>query len=317
MDAGLLARRGMGGLRSDQWHHRQPKSDPCGSGVGPEARSTAVGHLCRQPFLLLGNGCHGSGDRGNSKLSPRVLRPEGKSRFVIFCDHASRDVPAELDNLGLPATELARHIAWDIGAAGIAETLANIFDATAVLSPVSRLVVDCNRHLTASDLIPEQSHGTVIPGNRSLSPEARSLRIERWFKPYHEAIESILTDRELRGFATIAISVHSMTDKLAGSPRPWPIAFSSPTDRTADRTLAQPMIDILRRSGVNVGDNEPYSMDPDTDYSIPFHAVRRNLPYLQVEFRQDEVCEPAGQVRWARLFARALSQLDLLPSQKA
>jgi len=242
-----------------------------------------------------------------------VLRPEGKSRFVVFCDHASRDIPVELDNLGLPAAELARHIAWDIGAAGIAETLSNIFDATAVLSPVSRLVIDCNRHLTASDLIPERSHGTVVPGNQNLSPEARSLRIERWFKPYHAAIESILIDRESRRFASIAISVHSMTDNLAGSPRPWPIAFSSHTDRR----LAQPMIEILRSGGVNVGDNEPYSMDPETDYSIPFHAVRRNLRYLQVEFRQDEVCEPAGQLRWAQLFADALSQLELLPSQHA
>jgi predicted N-formylglutamate amidohydrolase len=246
-----------------------------------------------------------------------VLRPEGKSRFVIFCDHASRDIPAELDNLGLPAAELARHIAWDIGAAGIAEALAHIFDATAVLSPVSRLVIDCNRHLTALDLIPEQSDGTVIQGNRNLSPEARSLRIERWFKPYHAAIESILIDRELRGLASIAISVHSMTDNLAGSPRPWPIAFSSDADRTADRTLAQPLIDIFRRSGVNVGDNEPYSMDPETDYSIPFHAVRRKLPYLQVEFRQDEVSEPTGQLRWAQVFARALSQIELLPAQHA
>ncbi len=141
-------------------------------------------------------------------MSPRVLRPEGKSRFVIFCDHASRDIPHELDNLGLPAPELARHIAWDIGAAGIAEALANILDATAVLSPVSRLVIDCNRHLTASDLIPEQSHGTVIPSNQNLSAVARSLRIERWFKPYHAAIESILIDRELRGLASIAISEH-------------------------------------------------------------------------------------------------------------
>lgn len=237
-----------------------------------------------------------------------MLRPEGKSRFVIFCDHASRDIPAELDHLGLPAAELSRHIAWDIGAAGIAETLANIFDATAVLSPVSRLVIDCNRHLTASDLIPEQSHGRLIPGNQNLSSKARSLRIERWFKPYHEAVESILIERELRGFASVAISVHSMTDNLAGTPRPWPIAFSSHTDRA----LVQPMIDILRRSGVNVGDNEPYSMDPETDYSIPFHALRRNLRYLQVEFRQDEVCEPAGQVRWAGLFATALSQVRFL-----
>ena len=39
---------------------------------------------------------------------PRVLRPHGSGRFVLFCDHASNYIPAELHALGLPASELAR-----------------------------------------------------------------------------------------------------------------------------------------------------------------------------------------------------------------
>jgi predicted N-formylglutamate amidohydrolase len=238
-------------------------------------------------------------------LSPRVLRPEGRSQFVILCDHARRHIPAELDDLGLPSAELARHIAWDIGAAGVAEALSEIFDAPAVLSPVSRLVIDCNRHLDAADLIPERSDGTVIPGNLNLSPSARTLRIERWFEPYHAAVEAILDERAARGAASIALSIHSMTDNFAGSRRPWQIAFSS----HEDRNLAQPVMDILRRSSdIKVGDNQPYSMEPAIDYSIPFHALRRNLPYLQVEFRQDQVQDEQAQVRWARRFASALAE---------
>jgi predicted N-formylglutamate amidohydrolase len=235
-----------------------------------------------------------------------VLRPGGSSSFVIFCDHASREIPAELRSLGLPASELARHIAWDIGAAAIAENLSGILDAPAILSPVSRLVVDCNRQLHAVDLIPEQSDGTVIPGNRNLTAKERALRIERWFEPYHSAIEGVFLEREQRGAASIAISIHSMTDCLAGSYRPWQISFSS----HGDRKLADAIIDVLRRSNdIEVGDNQPYSMDPAIDFSIPFHAVRRNLPYLQVELRQDEVAEAAGQLRWAERFAHALSEV--------
>ena len=204
----------------------------------------------------------------------------------------------------MPA-ELARHIAWDIGAAGVVEALAEIFDAPAVLSPVSRLVIDCNRHLDAADLIPKRSDGTVIPGNRNLSGETRVQRIERWFIPYHAAIEGILDERAARGIASIVLSIHSMTDNLAGSRRPWQISFSS----HEDRSLVQPMIDILRRSSDNeVGDNQPYSMEPAIDYSIPFHALRRNLPYLQVEFRQDQVQDAQAQVSWARRFASALAE---------
>jgi len=224
---------------------------------------------------------------------------------VILCDHASRHVPAELDDLGLPPAELARHIAWDIGAAGVAESLSEIFDAPAVLSPVSRLVIDCNRHLDAADLIPERSDGTVIPGNCNLSGHARVERIERWFLPYHAAIESVLDERATRGAVSIALSIHSMTDNLAGRRRPWQIAFSS----HEDRSLVQTMIDILRRSSdIEVGDNQPYSMEPAIDYSVPFHALRRNLPYLQVEFRQDEVQDAQGQARWAKNFASALAE---------
>ena len=224
---------------------------------------------------------------------------------MILCDHASKHIPAELDDLGLPPAELAGHIAWDIGAAGVAEALSEIFDAPAVFSPVSRLVIDCNRHLDAADLIPERSDGTLIPGNLNLSASARALRIERWFHPYHAAIESILDERESRGAASIALSIHSMTDNLAGSHRPWQIAFSS----HEDRSLVQPVIDILRHSSdIQVGDNQPYSMDPAIDYSIPFHALRRNLPYLQAEFRQDQVQDAEAQVRWAQRFAGALAE---------
>jgi predicted N-formylglutamate amidohydrolase len=227
----------------------------------------------------------------------------------MLCDHASRRIPAELNDLGLPAADLARHIAWDIGAAGVTEALSEIFDAPAVLSPVSRLVIDCNRHLDADDLIPKRSDGTAIPGNRDLSGQARGLRIERWFLPYHAAVEAILDDRTARGAASIVLSIHSMTDNLAGSPRPWQIAFSS----HEDRSLVQPVIDILRRSNeindIEVGDNQPYSMEPAVDYSTPFHALRRNLPYLQVEFRQDEVQDAQDQVRWAKRFASALAEV--------
>jgi predicted N-formylglutamate amidohydrolase len=227
----------------------------------------------------------------------RILRPEGKGRSVILCDHASNRIPPELNNLGLAPSELERHIAWDIGAAGVATQLSSILDAPAILCCTSRLVIDCNRQLDTADLIPEISDGTPIPGNRNLTPPERQSRIDQWFESYHAAIESVIEERQF------ALSIHSMTPCLAGNVRPWQVAISS----HRDRTLAQPMLDNLRRQGdITVGDNEPYDLDPSVDYTIPFHAMRRKMPYLQVEFRQDEVADAAGQLRWARRFADAL-----------
>ena len=251
------------------------------------------------------DGCRGC-NRMTSVTPPRILRPQGSGRFVFFCDHASNYIPAELASLGLPASELARHIAWDIGAAGVTEALSEIFDAPAILSNASGLVIDCNRHLEALDLIPEVSDGTVIPGNLHLSEAARAERIERWFHPYHDAVESVLLEREAGGVPFVVVSIHSMTDSLGGITRPWQIALSSHTDRS----LADPVLAALRQAGdVVVGDNQPYDLDPAVDYSIPFHALRRGLPHLQVEFRQDEIEDAAGQRRWALRFANALSQI--------
>lgn len=240
-------------------------------------------------------------------MTPRILRPRGSGRLVLFCDHASNYIPPELHNLGLPPSDLARHIAWDIGAAGVTEALSEIFDAPAILCGASRLVIDCNRHLEASDLMAEISDGTAIPGNLHLDEAARTARIERWFHPYHDAVESVLLERQARGVPSIAVSIHSMTDSLAGERRPWQIALSS----HLDRSLTDPVLAALRQPGdVVVGDNQPYDLDPRVDYSIPFHALRRGLPHLQVEFRQDEIPDASTQHRWALRFAQALRSLD-------
>jgi predicted N-formylglutamate amidohydrolase len=228
-----------------------------------------------------------------------VLRRDAKGPFVILCDHASNHIPAELNRLGLDPPDLARHIAWDIGAAGVARELTYLLDSTAILCGTSRLVVDCNRHPGAVDLIPEVSDGTAIPGNRNLTEQAKHSRIDRWFTPYHNEIEAVLDAR----VKPLVLSIHSMTPVLAGVPRPWQISLSSHTDRS----IVDPLLAALRRPGdITVGDNQPYDLDPAFDYSVPFHAMRSHLPYLQIEFRQDEVADAKGQAAWARRLAAAL-----------
>src|SRR5579863_2563124 len=121
----------------------------------------------------------------------KVLRRDAQGPFVILCDHASNHIPGELNALGLDPADLTRHIAWDIGAAGVARELSSLLDSPAILCGTSRLVIDCNRHPGAADLIAEVSDGTVIPGNRGLTEPAKQLRIKLWFAPYHDEIEAV------------------------------------------------------------------------------------------------------------------------------
>ena len=57
------------------------------------------------------------------------LGRRGQSHFVILVDHAGARIPRRLNNLGLPASELQRHIAWDIGALSVARQMAAALDA--------------------------------------------------------------------------------------------------------------------------------------------------------------------------------------------
>ena len=54
-----------------------------------------------------------------------LAREESRSPFVLICDHAGRRIPRALGDLGVSAADRERHIAWDIGAAGVASHLPN------------------------------------------------------------------------------------------------------------------------------------------------------------------------------------------------
>jgi predicted N-formylglutamate amidohydrolase len=224
--------------------------------------------------------------------------------MVLICDHASNLVPAELNDLGLPQAELQRHIAWDIGAAGITELLAARFDVPAVTCGTSRLVIDCNRHPTDRSAMPLVSDGTQVPGNLNLSESDRARRVAAYFTPYHDEIERVIQRKQADQPDLVFISIHSMTEAMAGIERPWQISFSW----RDDARLSQPMIEVLRQRGdIVVGDNQPYDLDPAEDYSVPQHAIRRGLRHLQVEFRQDLVADSQGVADWAGKFGDALA----------
>jgi predicted N-formylglutamate amidohydrolase len=236
----------------------------------------------------------------------RLVNESGPSPIVIICDHASNRVPAEYDGLGLHRTLFERHIAWDIGAAAISEQLAERFRAPAILAGASRLFIDCNRQFADPSLIPAASHGTEVPGNRSLSQAEREKRWHTWHQSYHQAIRDLI-DRKLKaGQEPIVLSIHSMTPILRGIARPWQIAVCW----SEDSRLSAPMLDALReRRSITVGDNEPYKLDAREDYSVPHHAIERGLRHLQIEFRQDEVADATGQQRWADLFGDCLERV--------
>jgi predicted N-formylglutamate amidohydrolase len=234
-------------------------------------------------------------------------RLEGTSNFVIVADHASHRIPRRLGNLGLPAFELQRHIAWDIGALGVAQQVAAALDAPLIAQNYSRLVIDCNRDPAVESSIPTVSEWSSIPGNLNLSAAQAAARRAEIFDPYHARIRALLDARSAAGRATILVAQHSMTDSYKGSRRHMHAAILY----NRDRRFAGLMLEMLRREqDLVVGDNEPYFVSDETDYTIPRHGEGRGLPHVEIEIRQDLIADERGQSEWAGRITRALQDAE-------
>ena len=218
------------------------------------------------------------------------------SGVIFICDHASPAVPEAYAGLGLAPSAFARHIAYDIGAAALTRALAAQFDAPAVLSHFSRLLIDPNRGLDDPTLIMELSDGAIIPGNHRVSDEERARRIAQFWKPYRNAVQGEIARMIAAGPVPAIVSLHSFTPRWKNRQRPWQVAVL--WDK--DERLAGPLINSLRADpALHVGDNEPYdgALKGDTLHEI---ATRPGLPHVLIEVRQDEIGDEAGVVQWTR-----------------
>jgi predicted N-formylglutamate amidohydrolase len=229
-----------------------------------------------------------------------VLNPAGASRWVILCDHASNHVPEAVGGtLGLTPADMARHIAFDPGTAGVSAALADLLDAPAVLSDFSRLVIDPNRGEDDPTLLMKLYDGTIIPANRDADARERERRLTLFHRPYHAAVGRLLDARD----APVIVSVHSFTPQLRGrAPRPWEVGvlFSD------DRRLSDPLLAHLRAQGdIVVGANQPYSGNLPGD-TMDRHAISHGRLHVLIELRNDLIFREAGQREWAARLAPLL-----------
>jgi predicted N-formylglutamate amidohydrolase len=235
-----------------------------------------------------------------------VEHAQGSSTYFITCDHAGRALPRQLGSLGVGAEDLTRHIAWDIGIAGVARALADRLDAFLILQNYSRLAIDVNRPPGSSQSIVTLSERTRIPGNDGLSRADVERREREIFHPYHERIQEELDRRVAAGQSTVLLSLHSFTPSFMNRVREWHGGVLYQRDARVGHAL----LELLRaEEGLIIGDNQPYAVSDETDYTIVIHGERRALPHVELEIRQDLIADAEGQASWAARLARVLGSL--------
>ncbi|MEE9317291.1 MAG: N-formylglutamate amidohydrolase [Rhodospirillales bacterium] len=233
-----------------------------------------------------------------------TVNPEGQAAVQLVCDHASQAVPRALAGLGLKGESFHKHIAYDIGAAGVTRLLAGALDAPALLAGYSRLVIDLNRPPGHPESIPGVSDGVLIPANQGLSEAEQEERVATLFEPYHDAIHEGLAHLWRRGKPPALFSVHSFSPDYGDDHRPWDVGVLW----NRDPRIALSLIEKLGAQGLNVGDNLPYS-GRELAYTINLHGASAGLANCVVEINQDQVADPEGVETWAGILAGVMGEI--------
>ncbi|MCV3238794.1 N-formylglutamate amidohydrolase [Mesorhizobium sp. ZC-5] len=239
-----------------------------------------------------------------------IIEGDRKRGIVLVADHAHRELPEEYGDLGLPASEFDRHIAYDIGVEAVTRKLAALLGVPAVMARFSRLLIDPNRGEDDPTLIRQLYDGTVVPGNYPMTAEERERRLDRFYRPYHDAVGAMVASvAHESGRAPFIFSVHSFTPAMQGHVRPWHVGVLWDMDPRAPWPLIE---QLAEGKSLVVGDNEPYdgALRGDTMFR---HAIVNGFAHALIEIRQDLIGDEKGAGDWAERLAPIVDAINRRP----
>ena len=234
-----------------------------------------------------------------------TLNPHAKKPILLVCDHASRRFPKSLGTMGIDPVARRCHLAIDIGAGNLTQSIAENIGVTAVLCQYSRLIIDCNRQLMDPGAFLEFGDGVVIAGNRNLHANEKKLREKEIYWPYHDAIDAQIKRLHVPEVAPAFVSIHSFTPVLNGESHVFEMGVLWDTDRVT----AEIFINDFRKAGYHVGDNEPYSGKAPQDFTNDHHAESIGIPHIGIEIRQDLIDDEAGVAKISELMTHIVDSL--------
>ena len=189
------------------------------------------------------------------------------ARWLLTCEHASRDVPDEFrEAFARAGAVMDSHRAWDPGALGVFSALAPDHADHASRGRATRLLVDLNRSLHHPRLFSEFT--------RRLPREVRDRIVDHWWRPFRDEAESVVAAWRADGLPVVHLSVHSFTPVLDGHARTADIGLLYDPRRAAELGLARRCRDLLADRGWSVRLNYPYRGVADGHTT----AMRRRHP---------------------------------------
>ncbi len=251
-------------------------------------------------------------DKGQAAI---VVAKEASSPYVVVCEHAGLQIPDALADMGLSEAELHSHIAWDPGAATVAELLARKLEGTLIKQRYSRLVYDCNRPPSSPEAMRDVSENTQIPANRSLSDEEKQWRTDHIYTAFHHTVAQQLDRRS----APILVTVHSFTPVYNGHHRAVDVGILHDLDTPHDALLADAMLSSAQfDDGISVQRNQPYGPQDGVTHTLQMHGQKRQILNVMIEIKNTLIADEKSQQHYAHQLAQTIkTAVDVIKSTPA
>ena len=239
------------------------------------------------------------------KDSYQIINQNYNSNLLILCDHATNRIPKTVSErgLGLDDSDLKRHIAYDLGAKKTAGLISKNLNATMICTNFSRLVIDPNRSEKDPTLIMQLYDGIIISENINLSQKQIEFRKEKFYKPYHSAIQKFIRNHKKLSDLLYIVSIHSFNPTIkSGGKRPWHVGVLWDKDTRLSGLIIE---HLSKDSNICIGRNQPYSGTLPGD-TLSKHAEKKNIPNVLIEIRNDLILNKTTQIQWARKLSTIL-----------
>jgi predicted N-formylglutamate amidohydrolase len=178
--------------------------------------------------------------------------------LVLSCEHASWTLPPGTD-LGVPLEVLQSQAGWDHGAFDISSRLSEAVGLPVHTGLFTRMYVDLNRAPYSADVIPTVCYGAPVPGNAQLSESDRAARIAMFHTPYWDAVRRDVAARMHDCGAVVHFSSHSFSPELDPANRQFDVGVLYDTSHEFEAAMSERLMFQLRRAGLSVRANQPYS----------------------------------------------------------
>jgi predicted N-formylglutamate amidohydrolase len=227
-----------------------------------------------------------------------------KSNIIFTCEHASSRIPKSFKHLGLSQKDLkACKDLFDPGALDLFKLFVEKNKTSYIYSNISRLVIDTNRHLEASNRHNNKYHSALIkekilvdmesgkkfldiPYNQNITPEYELSLYNKVCIPYQHDLKKIIKKLQAKHKEIFIISIHTMFPTYNGPFRKQEIDLMG--EETNDN-FSEVVKVFKKAKNFEVGVNEPWGFK-DVDYGVFFEIVKmKDVHVMAFEVRNDLV----------------------------